>query len=606
MNWENPLALLAGVTVPAIIVLWMLKPRRPRLRVPSLLLWPASHAERQSARPWQRPRNHPLLWLQIATAALLTLCAAQPFLPAEAAGRHLVVLLDASGSMRARDVAPDRFAAARAAVADLARSLGPDQEMTVLRLDEQPRLLVAGARSAGQVESALASEVASFGPPDVAAAVALASGVTRGPSEWILVGDGGVALPEGVHRPGATSFRHIPIGTPAGNVAVTALSLRQGEADLTAQAGLRNTGSRAVSGRLQLSAEGRLIGSREWRIEPGGETYVTWSHLPPGPRWYEAALSGVPGESNALEQDDRAWAVASAPSEAMVLLITPGSGFLERVLSIQGNLRTFKAGPADWGALASGQGEAYPLVVLDRLWPDPMPPGGALLVGPPVGEEFTPRQVWPKVDHPLLRHVDWSDVHVAKARRLALDDGWETVVDSAGGPLLAIRSDGGRRQAVLAFELGQSDLALRPAFPVLMANLLNWLLPRPEEAPRTVAAGATVSIEPAPLAERMWVEGPGGSRYDLAPPWPPRPFRPPAPGLYRVSQDGGGGRQDAYLIAAPYDPGEADLAPRAAEIPAAGGSALPPARGSFPFWPWLAGGLLLVSLVEWWVDARGR
>src|SRR5512142_1794350 len=148
MSLENPLALLAGLTIPAIIILWMLKPRRPRMRVPSVMLWPASPAERQSSRPWQRLRNHPLLWLQVAIAALLALSAARPFLPAEAAGRHLIVLLDASGSMRARDMTPDRFAAAKTAVLGIARSMGPDQQMTVIRLDEQPRVLATDAGAA--------------------------------------------------------------------------------------------------------------------------------------------------------------------------------------------------------------------------------------------------------------------------------------------------------------------------------------------------------------------------------------------------------------------------------------------------------------------------
>src|SRR5947207_547073 len=80
MSWEQLGALWLGLAVPAIVVLWMLQPRRPRLRVPSLMLWSRSPAVRQSARPWQRLRNHPLLWIQIAAALLLALAAARPFL----------------------------------------------------------------------------------------------------------------------------------------------------------------------------------------------------------------------------------------------------------------------------------------------------------------------------------------------------------------------------------------------------------------------------------------------------------------------------------------------------------------------------------------------
>jgi Ca-activated chloride channel family protein len=629
MSLEAPAALLLGLAIPAVLLLWLLRPRRPRLRVPSLLLWPGSPAERKAARPWQRLRNHPLLWLQLIAAALLALAAARPFLPADAAGRHLIVLLDASGSMRAQDVAPDRFGLARAAVLDLARGLGPDQELTLIRLDEQPRVLATSARGVSEVERALAGEEASYGPADVNAALALAAGLARGPAEWVLVSDGGLALTQDVRRPPGIGFRFVPIGQQAGNVALTGLVVRQGSETLALQAGLRNAGPNAVSGTVQLLAEGQLAGSREWRLEAGQETFVSWSHLAIGPRWFEARVAGVPPVANALEQDDRAWAaVAGSDAEARVLLVSPGSTFLERALEVNGQVRAFRSAPADWAGL-NAQGAAYSLTILDRFRPETLPGGSVLFVGPPAGEEFRPQQVWPRADHPLLRHVDWSEVRVAAAHRVPLDGAWETVIDSDGGPLLAVRSDGGRRQAVLAFDLGQSDLPLRPAFPVLLANLLDWLVPRPETAPRAVPPGAAVMVDAAPLAQGVWAErvdaemgehgdaereavspGPRVSASprlaDLAPPWPPRAFRPPAPGLYRVVQAGEGARQEQLVVADGYHPLEADLAPRVVDLPAVDGEPPPAARGALVFWPWLAAGILLLSLVEWWVDARGR
>jgi hypothetical protein len=391
----------------------------------------------------------------------------------------------------------------------------------------------------------------------------------------------------------------------AGNVAVTGLAARQGDDTLTLQAGVRNTGTAPVAGSLQLLAESQLVGVQQWRLEPGAETYLTWSHLPVGPRWYEARLAGMDSAANALANDDRAWVAVAAPGEPAILLVSPGNSFLERALGSHGGLRAFRAAPADWPGLTA-QGTIYPLTVLDRLWPDPFPQGSALLVGPPVGEEVRPGQVWPRPDHPLLRHVDWSEVQVGTARRLPLDAGWETVIDSDGGPLLAVREDGGRRQAVLAFDLSTSDLPLRPAFPILLANLLDWLLPRPDAAPAAASPGAAVTIEPSPLAQQVWVESAGGERYDLAPPWPPRPFRPPAPGLYRVFQAGPAGQQESLLVAAGYHPLEAALTPQVPALPAQDGAPPSAARGAVALWPWLAVAVLLLSLAEWWLDARGR
>ena len=610
MTFASPAALALGLTVPVVVLLWVLRPRRPRRRVPSLMLWPRSSAERQAARPWQRLRNHPLLWLQVAAALLLALTAAGPYLPGSETAAHVVVLLDASGSMRATDTSSDRFTLAKGAVRDIARSLGAGQELTLIRLDEAPRALVAGATGARQVEAALADESPSFGPADFSAGLALAEGLTHGPSEWVLVSDGGLALGEGAYRPAGTSFRFIQVGASAKNVALTGLAARVGADDLTLQVGLKGYTTESVAGEVQLFAEGELVGARAWRLEPSGEAALTWSHLPLGPRWYEARLTGVPPETNALAADDRAWVAGPAPTEPAVLLVSAGNSFLERALAAHGGLRPYRISPEDWPEIAA-EAERYSLVIFDRVWPSALPKAHALYVGPPAGEEFRPAEIFPRPDHPLLRHVDWSEVRIGAARRVPLDATWETVVESADGALLAVREAGGRREAILAFELGQSDLPLRPAFPILIANLFDWLLPRPDVEARAVPPGGSVALATSPLAASVVVEpveatGAANTSAVLAPPFPARPFHPPAPGVYRVVQSGEDGDQESLLLAEGYLDAEADLTPRAIDLPAADGAPAAPAQSALLLWPFLAGGVILLSIVEWWVDARGR
>jgi hypothetical protein len=350
-------------------------------------------------------------------------------------------------------------------------------------------------------------------------------------------------------------------------------------------------------------------------------------------------LSGVDETANVLPHDDRAWTALGGATELSLLLVTTGSPFLERALLAQGQtgtagVRAFKAAPADWPTLSLA--DPYPLTVLDRVPSLTVSRGSTLIVGPPEGDEFTPTGVWLDDAHPLLRHVDWSDVLVAKARRLTPTalatlggdpTSWQTVIGSDGGPLLLARTSGGVRQAILTFALDQTDLTLRPAFPVLVANLLDWLVPRPDEAPRTVPPGAALALEPGPLAEQVYAEpvaivpaapvtpagaqptaAPGVTRTELAPPWPPLPFRPEAPGIYRVVQQSTGGESELLVVAAGYHPTESSVAPasEALEVPMAEGGSAPSARGAAAYWPWLAAFILVLSTVEWWVDARSR
>jgi Ca-activated chloride channel family protein len=638
MSFDAPSGLWLLLTLPAIVALWLLRPRRPRVRIPSVLLWPTSSAERRSARPWQRLRNHPLLWLQLLIGSLLALAAAQPFIPSQAADKRLIVLLDASGSMRATDVAPSRWDAARSAVKDLATTLGPDQSLSIIRLDDQPRILLADTRDATQVQSTLANESPAYGPIDAATAVALAAGLARGgPSEWVLVGDGQIPeLPGGTSVPPETHFRFIPIGSQtASNVAITAVSLRASGNTFAVQVGIRNHGDAPATGTVQLTSDsGSVLASSQWTVQPDQDTYVGFNAIPSGPAWFQARLSDVsPSSANALATDDRAWAVA--PNDAFAdaqqqraLLVSSGNTFLERALAVEGSLRTFKIAPADLPQLVS-QGDAtrYPLVILDRQSADTALPAGAgvLRIAGLSGDTFQPRLIAPAPEQSLLRNVDWSDVRIGRATRLDPDSlaGWQTIVSSDGGPLLLTRTvrDGDRtqRQALLTFELGESDLPLRSAFPVLVANLLDWLAPRPEGSPRSVTAGADLQLQTSPLAQDLRIEpvldtsdATTGATEQLAPPWPARAFRPSAPGVYRAVEDDPDGQvSTTYVVAEAFSATESDLhvqEPHALSSQTAESDSLANiVRGvRSGIWPWLLGALLVLASAEWLVDARGR
>ena len=113
VSFLAPVALVAlGVPLAIYVIHWLFGSRR-RVRVPAIFLW----AELPQAPTGRSRRRRPpfslLLLLQLLAAVLAALALARP----AAAGdppRHLALILDASASMQATDVAPTRFDAARA------------------------------------------------------------------------------------------------------------------------------------------------------------------------------------------------------------------------------------------------------------------------------------------------------------------------------------------------------------------------------------------------------------------------------------------------------------------------------------------------------------
>src|SRR6266849_4828539 len=143
MSFLAPFALtLFALSVP-LVLLYFLKVRRRERTVSSLLLWPTSLRDREASTFFQRLHRDPLLLLQL----LALLALARPVATVMGQGaRKVVVVLDTSASMKARDVSPSRFEAARAGAAALVHGLGEGAEVMVIEAGGQPKVTAALAR----------------------------------------------------------------------------------------------------------------------------------------------------------------------------------------------------------------------------------------------------------------------------------------------------------------------------------------------------------------------------------------------------------------------------------------------------------------------------
>ncbi len=94
-----PLALLASV--PAVIILYLLKPRGKDHRISSILLWDRLFRNQQSKTFWEKFVHNILMYLQILILVLLVLALMSPYLQGRGRnGGNVILVLDTSGSMQ--------------------------------------------------------------------------------------------------------------------------------------------------------------------------------------------------------------------------------------------------------------------------------------------------------------------------------------------------------------------------------------------------------------------------------------------------------------------------------------------------------------------------
>lgn len=600
MQLLTPVGAAALVAIPAIVALYFLKVRRPKVPVSSLLFWRQQTIDRQANAPWQRLRVSLLLMLQLLVAAALAFALMRPgFARSSRVASTTVVLLDGSPSMLATDVRPNRFAVAVDAARGMTRDVGGARQMAVVLLGEHARLLAPATSNRGTLRRVLAAAQAPAQTANLEEGISVANSLLAGRpgGSVVLISDGHFGVPSPAPRV-AAPLRYLSVGTAGENVGIEALSRQAGG---IVSIRLANLGRERRDLQIELRADGQLVDVLPARVDGNESTDVDWPGLPKGASVVEARIT--PGDAFAL--DDAAWLVTADTAPRRVQLVTAANGFLQRALQLRGDLDVTVVKPEGY------QPGPYDLYVFDGFVPPGELPHPALLVNPPLGAgplppeaEADPGDVLPAdARDPLLRYVSLKDVHVQAASRVPQLAGWRTVVAAVNGPLLVVSKDE-PRLAQLTFDIHRSDLPLRPAFPVLVQNVVTYLLGG-GAANQTFAVGQPVPLAAGPGVKALEVRGPGGFSATVKAPFPATLAGTVEPGLYTVRPTGGGQGDQTRFIVRLDVPDQSRIAPGAGPSveagPARAGQA-PPSTSEL--WLWLAALALLVVAVEWVVFLR--
>lgn len=578
--------------VPALVALYMLRPRSRPTRVPSLRLWEKLP---RIERPRARLRPPPLSLLLLLQALLLLaggFALMQPALSAPV-GRHLIVLLDASGSMQAVDGQRSRFDQAREEARRLVAEMGAQDRATLLRVGANVTTACSDC-TRSDFEGALGRLVPGAGRADFEAALGIAAGLARRSREGSVlahvISDGAFESVENATMPPAVSFT--PVGGAVENRAITVLSARtlpDGSPGYAVYARVENFGS--AEQRVEVAAYNDTVPLpvRRLDVPAGGQADLVWQ-VPAGTAQFSMNLT----PRDALAADNRAMLVLPSEGQYKVKIAAAQPDLYLRVVE----------GIFGLGAITDTNAPATDAAfsIIEGALPDPLPAGSLLLVNPSGGflasteelQEARPLAAGP--GHPLAAGVDLRALVVQRGRKLDPPAWLEPVVQSSQGPLLLAGEREGQRVAVLAFDPRESNITKLAAFPLLMANLIDWLYP-------VAGTGALRPGETLRVGQGATVQTPSGGRLEVG---PVGVFAATdEPGLYRVSRQGGeelqiavnmADGQESALAAQPHPELQVD-APDAAE------------RMTLQaIWPPFAGLALALVALEWLLYCwkRGR
>jgi hypothetical protein len=531
-----PLATLLQIGAAAgaiVVVFYILKLRRRPIAVPFSKIWERILRDKEATSLFSQLKRLLSLLLQLALLALMLGALGDPRTAVNLIeARNIVVLIDASASMKSTDVAPSRIDVAKEKVKQMVRGLSGSDRMLIAQMDAAVTPLSTMTSEISDLEAAVAAVTPTDAAADFPKALRFATDTLRGLSrpEIILVSDGALGDASDAAGPvhtGDIEVSYVPVGTGGQNAAITNFAVRRYPLDKSryeVMLEITNTSDQPMEVELSLFGDGTLIDLTRVRLKEKERLPRFYPNLSGASHTLEAKLALADGAKDANPADDHAYALLPERRRARVQVVTAGNMFLEAALLLDEYLDVTTIPLSAYPAKGT-----FDVTIFDNVAPPVAQGSGGLLYLNPTGDQNLPFAVEKEVKDddpnnrlgfdevdtksPLVRYLQLGEVGVSRVHPLKGDKEDKVVGKSLRhGALLLQGRRPGNKFVALGFDMRESDLPLRIAWPVLLLNTINDFVEEDTSYISSFRTGSVWNIPAPSSADSGTLELPDGTK----------------------------------------------------------------------------------------------
>lgn len=527
MTLLAPWALWFAAIGGAVVALYLLKIKRRWQEVPALDFWRELAGRTQVHSLFKRLKRwlSMLLWLVIV--ACLVLALGNPILAlGQIKPRAIAIIIDNSASMQAREgegAAMTRLALGRNALRELTTRRPVSDEWLLIEAALEPRVLHAWTYDAKAIHKAADALQPFNGAGDLKAAVELATQLLAGKQNpcVTIISDGAGVIDELLKTDDRIVYW--PVGESRDNLGITAISVRLHRQQSAHYVYVQVTNASTQQIETQLVFKIDDVTTHVEPLEIAAQS--TWEKTIVLDSSAGGVLSVSLDRDDDLTVDNQVFAILEPIQPASVWLVSkPDEAFFfEQALAAMDPLvnldQSHSISPEEYEvAAARVKPEQTPdLIIFNNCAPKSaaVPAHACLYINAwpaemPVsvlGVIESPQLFIAPRPHPVMEHLNLQGTRLAQATRVRLADRATVLAHSDDAqPLIflvdSLNSAGEQRQALcLAFDVLDSDLPFRNAFPLLLRNsVAHFSIERPSWIRSQYRLGEVIEpLRPLPL-----------------------------------------------------------------------------------------------------------
>ncbi|MDV4152053.1 BatA and WFA domain-containing protein [Clostridium sp. AL.422] len=511
MGFTNLWPLFLLITIPLLVLLYILKRKYREEVISSTLLWSEVYKNTRANTPWEKLRKNIMLLLQIIILLLLIFSLMRPFLNfGGKTYKNIILVLDNTASMSAEYGEGSRLEEAKRLAKEFLSSTKDDTNTYIMSFDGNNNLLQNGDFNKEVSNEIISSISQSYNSGDINETLSFVKAIGEGIEEEYEV----IAITDKDFSLGDVNGKVVSLANSGVNASIDNISHKFLEDKVRVIATITNRGAGEYSGDFSLYDGEELISVEALELNEGENKTLTFDL----PSVKSEVLRGELSRKDMISEDNIYNHVIGKKKVNKVLIVTEQNLFLERAFSSIQNTEVYKTNSA--ANLSSA--DSYDLYVFDGVTPDIMPSKGSILfINPSTNEFFNVisggeggeakaviGEVSKYLEDTTFTAAKYNSIEIPYYGRgfLNIDEdfiGFKGEVD-------------GRKIAALSFDLHNSDFPLKKEFPILMYELGENLISTGMVYKNNFKAGESIIAKGLSLDSSITLTYPNGDVLELS------------------------------------------------------------------------------------------
>lgn len=511
MGFTNLWPLFLLITIPLLVLLYILKRKYREEVIPSTLLWNEVYKNTRANTPWEKLRKNIMLLLQIIILLLLILSLMRPFLNfGGKTYKNIILVIDNTASMSAEYGDGSRLEEAKRLAKEVLFSTKDDTNTYIISFDGNSNLLQNGDFNKEISNEVISSISQSYNTGEISESLSFVKAIGEGIEEEYEV----IAITDKDFSLGDVNGKVVSLANSGVNASIDNISHKFLEDKVRVIATITNRGAGEYSGDFSLYDGEELISVETLDLKEGENKTLTFDL----PSIKSEFLRGELSRKDMILEDNTYNHVIGKKKVNKVLIVTEQNLFLEKAFASIQNTEVYKTNSAS--NLTSE--DNYDLYVFDNVTPDIMPSKGSILFINPSSNEFfnvinggeggeakaVIGEVSKYLEETTFTAAKYNSIEMPYYGRgfLNIDEdfiGFKGEVD-------------GRKIAALSFDLHNSDFPLKKEFPILMYELGENLISSGMVYKNNYKAGEKIIAKGLSLDENISLTYPNGDTLEIS------------------------------------------------------------------------------------------